>query len=460
MKDITDTICALATPAGRSGIAVVRLSGPNAFAILEGIFTPSIKVANSVPGTAVLGKILNPQNNCEIDEAMVTRFRSPRSYTGEDMGEISLHGNLVLVAALIESICSLGARLAEPGEFTMRAFLHGKIDLAQAEAVRDVIDSTTLYQAQVAGRQRAGIVGQGIRPVKEQLVNILVQLESAIEFGEEDIELQGRVEIDRKLEGIRETLMNWIESFRRGRLIREGISLAIVGGPNVGKSSLFNALLAQQRAIVTDIPGTTRDLISESLNMNGIPVRLQDTAGIRESVNPVEQIGIERSRQAMVDSDALIVVGDVSRPLSRKDLEIGEQLDGLRYIVVLNKCDLETKWTETDKRAFGGYGKSIEVSCKSGLGIQALRDLVFEEIMGPKGIESDGMMITNIRHCRALEAARAEIGHAVLALREGLSEEFALSNLHRALGHLGEITGETGVEDLLGAIFSQFCIGK
>jgi tRNA modification GTPase len=409
---------------------------------------------------ATLGRIVDPRDGAAIDEAIATCFHSPHSYTGEDMCEYSLHGNPVIVNALLDCLCAMGARIAEPGEFTLRAFLNGRMDLSQAEAVRDIIDATTLYQAQVAARQISGLIAQEIRPIKELLVEVIVDLESAVEFVEEDLAAAPLESAIEKLEGIRRKLRDWVDSFHRGRLVRDGFSLAVVGKPNVGKSSLFNALLSQNRSIVTAVPGTTRDLVSEVTNIGGIPVRLLDTAGIHDSGSFIERIGMDRSRQAIADADAVLLVGDASKPLSSQDLALKEQLMGLHCFVVINKVDLPSCWSAKEKREFSGEWPCAEVSAKAMDGIEDLRSKILEHFFGATGVEQGGMMVTNLRHCRSLEAAESDLSRATAALRDGLSEEFALTDLYRGLKRFGEITGETGVEDLLTVIFSRFCIGK
>jgi tRNA modification GTPase len=460
MKDIADTICALSTPPGRSGLAVVRLSGSRAFPLVERIFRAKVAFESLPVRRAMLGRIVDPRNGSEIDEAMLTCFQSPSSYTGEDLCEISLHGSPVLISELLDSICFLGARLAEPGEFTMRAFLHGQMDLTQAEAVRDIIDASTLHQAQVAARQRDGQLSQQIKPIKKLLLDVIVNLETAVEFVEQDLPVASRESLVRRLEEIRLQLRNWINSYRKGKIIKDGFSMALVGRPNVGKSSLFNALLAENRSIVAEIPGTTRDLVSEFTNIEGIPVRLQDTAGIHQSGGFIEKLGIDRSLQAIADADAIILVVDTSAPVTQGDLELNERLSPLNCIIAMNKADLDSCWTEKEKGDFAGGRPWAEVSAKTALGIEKLRSMILEQTLGPVTPENNGILVTNLRHCRNLEAAEEDLGGATAALREGLSEEFALLDLRGALQKLGEITGETGIEDLLGEIFSRFCIGK
>ncbi len=488
MKDQSDTICALSTPPGRSGIAVVRLSGPQSRTILSEIFLANSGSRELSSRHATLGRIVASDDGSEIDEAVAVLFPAPNSYTREDMAEISLHGSPVLIATLLDSICSLGARLAKPGEFTMRAFLNGRIDLTQAEAVHDIIEATTLYQAQVAGRQRSGSVAQNLRPIKKLVVDIIANLESAVEFVEDDLDLAGREQLVQQLGQVLEQLKDWMNSYRQGKVIKEGFSMAVVGRPNVGKSSVFNALLAQNRSIVAEMPGTTRDLVSEFTNLGGIPVRLQDTAGIHDSGDQIEQLGIDRTLQAIADADAILFVTDTSVPISQQDLEFKHQVEHLPCIVVMNKSDMPSAWTSSEKQEFmdthrksvdthqelvdthknsmdthlisGGEHPCIEVSAKTGFGIAELRTAILNRILGEGGLKQDGILVTNLRHYHSLKAAERCFANAVSALKEGLSEEFALVDLHSGLRELGALTGETAVEDILTEIFSRFCVGK
>jgi tRNA modification GTPase len=460
MKDLADTICALSTSPGRSGLAVVRVSGVQSFLFFRQIFRFSKNMDNPPARTAMLGRIVDLPNGSIIDEALATCFPSPHSYTGEDLVEFSLHGNPILISALLDSLCILGARIAEPGEFTMRAFLHGRIDLTQAEAVRDIIEATTMRQAHMAARQRSGSIARQLEPVKEKLIEIIVNMESSIEFEDENLTFPLRETVNQQLRNIQDELGRWIESYRRGKIVRDGFSMAIVGRPNVGKSSVFNALLVQDRSIVAEEPGTTRDLVSEYTSIGGVPVRLLDTAGIRKSVDSIEQLGIDRSRQAIADSDAILFVIDSSRPKSAEDMNLRSELRDLGCITVINKSDLPACWTNEEIESFAGEWRWLEVSAKTGSGIERLRSIIMDGLMGPDENAQDGIMVTNLRHCHCLEKAKADLDHAVTALREGLSEEFALVDLHGGLKALGEITGETQMEDLLTQIFSRFCIGK
>jgi tRNA modification GTPase len=460
MKNSTDLICALSTAVGRSGIAVIRLSGNHCQDIVRKIFIPKKRCQDLEPRLSIVGKIFDLNNGNELDEAVVTCFHEPHSYTGEDMAEFSIHGNPVIIAALLDSLCSLGARLAEPGEFTMRAFLNQKLDLTQAEAVNDIIMAKTLFQAQIAGRQRSGSLAQQLRSTKDELLDIIVNLESAIEFAEENLQTDSRKDIERKIEEIGSNLQKWIESYRKGRIIHDGIRMAVIGRPNVGKSSLFNSLLAQNRSIVTDIPGTTRDTVSETMSIEGIPIHLLDTAGIHQTENIIEQIGIERSQQAISDTDVILFVVDAGREASKQDFDLKNQMANSNCIVVFNKCDLSCIWSAEDKKKISGDWKYHEVSSKTGMGIEELRSIIIGTILGTSRLSQDGIMITNMRHCHALEHAEMHLQKAANTFKNLLSEEFALLDLQKCLEYLGEITGETYIEDLLDEIFSKFCIGK
>ena len=460
MPEPTDTICALSSAPGRSGLAVVRVSGNNSKNIFNKIFQPHSSESICEPRSAVLGHVIDPVSEKRIDEAVAVNYYAPKSYTGEDMTEYSIHGSPVLVSALLDCICQCGARLAEPGEFTLRAFLHGKMDLLQAEAIADIIHSTTFYQAQVAARQRSGSVSREIRPIQNIMTEIIVQLETAVEFVDENISTESIKTINVKLSVARNRIRRWIDSFHQGRIIREGFNLAVIGRTNVGKSSLFNALLKQDRSIVLDMPGTTRDLISEFTSICGIPVRLLDTAGIQESVDSAESIGVERSFRAITDADAVLFVLDRSSKKTVKDKEIKKALKDLPCIFVFNKNDLKTAWNNADVRDFSGSSPWIEVSALTGDGVEKLRTMIFDSIFGGESPDMDDVLITNLRHRHCLEDVEKELINAENALNDGLSEEFALMHLHKGLASIGAITGKTSVEDILDIIFSRFCIGK
>lgn len=449
--NLRDTIVAISTPPGRGGLGVVRLSGDDAPRIAS-------RILHFPDGTewrswrAVLAQLPGPQGEA-IDQVVVTFFEKPRSYTAEHVVEISCHGAPVVLRYCLERCCAEGARLAEPGEFTLRAFLHGRIDLPRAEAVRDLIEATTLYQARVAARQMGGSVSRRLAPVKEQLLELIALLEAGIDFAEDDVAVAGPEELTARLAPILAALAGLAGSFDYGRLVHSGITLAIVGRPNVGKSSLFNRLLRQDRAIVTDIPGTTRDLVSEVAAIHGLPVKFVDTAGIRQGEGLVESLGIERSFQAMADADLTLVVLDLSAPLAEDDRRLIEQARGQgRHLVTGNKCDLP-------KRAEVPY-QFVPVSALTGEGIDTLCERIFEAV-APRGfVETESGFITSLRHEQLLREALGALERAQAAIAEGIHHEMLLIDLYSALQALDTLTGATTADDILNRIFSTFCIGK
>jgi tRNA modification GTPase len=460
MQDLGDTICALSSAPGKAGIAIVRVSGSDCLRLLDRIFVAEQERSEMPARFAVLGWILDTQRGERLDQALATYFPAPNSYTGEDVVEFSLHGSPVLVASLLDSLSLNGARLAEPGEFTMRAYLAGRMDLPQAEAIRDIIEANTLYQVSIASRQRAGELSKAMEPLKRSLIEIIVGLESAVEFVDEELPLDSRSVVVDKLTAVRDRLRKWIDSYRCGRIIRDGFSMAIVGRPNVGKSSLFNALLDQERSIVTEIPGTTRDLISEFTSLDGIPVRLLDTAGVQDSSDRVEQLGVDRSYQAMAEADAILMVIDASSPLLPEDKDLRSRLSDYPSIVVMNKKDLKSAWTSGQKREFAGSRPWVEVSAKTGFQVDLLRSKIKHQLFGGSEPERDGLLLTNLRHRQALESVEQHLSDAARDMSRGISEEFVLLDLHKGLRQMGVLTGQTSVEDILGEIFGRFCVGK
>jgi tRNA modification GTPase len=388
-----------------------------------------------------------------VDQVVVAFFARPRSYTAEDVVEISCHGAPVVLRHAVALAMDAGARLAEPGEFTLRAYLNGRIDLPRAEAVRDLIDSTTLYQARIAAQQAGGSVSRRIAPLKEQLLELIALLEAGIDFAEDDVSVAPSAEILRRLQPVIAGVSRLAESFAFGGLVRAGLTLAIVGRPNVGKSSLFNRLLRQDRAIVTELPGTTRDVVSEVAAIHGIPVKLFDTAGIREGQGLVETLGIERSFQAMADADLALVVVDLSAPVAVEDRELMARARGQgRWILVGNKCDLPR------------LAEPIEalrpVSALTGEGIEALRDAIFQSVAPAGGAELEAGFITSLRHARLLRESLDYLGKAAAAAADNVPHEMLLLDLYGALRLIDAITGATTADDILNRIFSTFCIGK
>ncbi|MFL6277068.1 MAG: tRNA uridine-5-carboxymethylaminomethyl(34) synthesis GTPase MnmE [Blastocatellia bacterium] len=451
-----DTIAAISTPPGRGGIGVIRLSGTLALEIASVIFRTETSTPLDNAGRVRFGRIIDPATAEPVDEALLTYFKAPHSYTGEVVVELSCHGSPVILRRVLDMLTALGARIAEPGEFTLRAFLNRRMDLAQAQAVRDCINAQTEYQARVATRQLEGALSQRLAPIKDALVEVIVHLESMVEFVEDDISPAASSALRERLERINESLKEMAASFAFGRFIKQGFDLAIIGRPNVGKSSVFNRLVGTERAIVTELPGTTRDALYESTSIGGVPVRLIDTAGIRETSDLVESLGITRSRAAIADADITLLVLDASQPLTRDDAELLDSVASSRRLVAINKCDLPNRLDEGLEAA----GDVVKISALTGSGFDELTARLFARLGGEQGSERDDLMITDARQHAALTRAIADIGEARDLMIQGELEEVILLKLHGALQSLGEITGETLTEDILGQIFSTFCIGK
>lgn len=446
------TIVALSTPRGRGALAVIRLSGPAAVSIARRLADLDEVEARR----ATLVTLTRLDDKTILDQVLLTFFVAPHSLTGEDVVEISCHGSPAIVRNIIDTTLELGAVLAGPGEFTLRALSNGKINLAQAEAIRDLIAAQTDAAVKQASRQLNGELSNALGPFKEKLLEVIVLLESALEFVEEDIPAPRVNEIDGELAAIVRGVEKLARSYSSGRLIQEGIRVAITGRPNVGKSSLFNSLVERERAIVTDIPGTTRDTLTEAIDLDGIPVILTDTAGLRDTTDGIETLGIERTRRAMSDSDLVLVVLDGSDEIGPSDRDLLDQTSITRRLVVINKSDLPRF----------GVAESclqdlqpINVSARTGEGLSALRSAILASV-NSNGVDDDSLLITNARHYDLLCSTQRALEDARSALGDRLSEELVLVPLHNALKFLGQITGETTTEDLLSEIFSTFCIGK
>jgi tRNA modification GTPase len=456
-----DTIAAISTPPGRGGIGIVRISGPTSLQIATSFFC-SQSTDQPQPNRAQFGRVVDPDNDEFLDEVILTFFKAPHSYTGEDLVEISCHGSPIILGRLLEMIIERGARIAEPGEFTLRAFYNKRIDLAQAQAVRDVINAQTLYQARVAVKQLEGELSSRLSPAKTALVEVIVQLESSLEFVGDDISPEALSSLSKKVREIIKTTRSIAASFTFGRLVKEGFELAIVGRPNVGKSSVFNRLIGVDRAIVTELPGTTRDTLHETASIKGIPVRLVDTAGIRNTIDPVETLGIGRTRTAIADADISLVVFDASYPINHSDIELLTSVPEPRRILALNKIDL---LSTADLDDFANNGKEavknpVRISALTGAGFDRLVERIVERLSGDKATERDDIMLTDARQYAAVSKALEFLESAFELLQQGELEEIILLKLRGALSALGEITGETLTEDILGQIFSTFCIGK
>jgi tRNA modification GTPase len=468
MKSEDDTIAAIATPLGEGGISVIRLSGKRAFDIADRVFRGETPLKAAKSHTAHFGHILGLDGE-PIDEVISTVYRSPRSYTTEDSVEISCHGGVLVTRKVLECVLQAGARLAEPGEFTKRAFLNGRLDLSQAEAVADLIHSRSEASHRSSLQQLSGRLSERVRRIRDELIDTASLLELELDFAEEGIELASRGRISDRLNGITSDLKDLAESFGVGRFFREGVKVVILGKPNVGKSSLLNALLNENRAIVTDVPGTTRDTIEENITIDGVLFRLVDTAGLREPANLVEKEGIQRARQQIDTADLVLFVFDLSQHIDNYELiEVQNSRSSAesflrKCIVVLNKCDL-VRNGQTGSCASAdlpGVSRIVKLSALTHDGLDTLKRLLVEHVIGRRpAMDDSGVMVTNVRHQEALRKTIDHLELAVKSLESGQSEEFVSVDLRNALDFLGEIIGTVTSEDVLNNIFGKFCIGK
>ena len=435
---------------------MIRLSGPLSLKITRALvdddwFEPQ-------PNRVTLRNVLDPQTKEIVDSALITYFKSPHSFTGEDVVELSCHGSPVLLRHLIDVILHLDARAAGPGEFTLRALANRRLNLSQAEAVRDLINAQTKTAARQAVRQLKGELSARLQPVKETLINIIVPLESSLEFVEDDLPEIAADHLNTKLADLVRRLETLASSFRAGRLLKEGLKVTLAGRPNVGKSSVFNKLLSTDRAIVTDVPGTTRDSLSELISLRGIPVLLTDTAGVRASADKVENLGVERTRRAIADADMVVVVIDGSLPLMPEDKDVLAEVAESPHLIALNKSDLDS-FSNDGLRWKVSQAPVIAVSAKTGAGLDALRAAILEPFAAQGTHETD-FLITDARHFDLLRRAQDALSSSKVLLEQRASEELVLVGLYDALRLLGQITGETTPDDVLSQIFATFCIGK
>jgi tRNA modification GTPase len=454
-----DTIAAVSTPPGRGGIGVVRLSGPRAVEILDSLVRLRQPAEHM---RARLADVMDAEGGegadaARIDEAVVTCFFAPNSYTGEDVAEIAAHGSPVVLDLLLRRALALGARLAGPGEFTERAFLGGRIDLTQAEAVRDLIEAQTLAQARQAASQLGGALSRRVQPAKQKLVELIALLEAGIDFAEDDVEVAPQSEIAQRIAELTAPLAALEASFARGRIVHDGLTLAIVGRPNAGKSSLFNRLVERDRAIVTATPGTTRDLVTERISLDGIPVELVDTAGLREAGEEVEQLGIARSREALADAALVLVVLDATQALNDEERRLLRAVEGRPALVAQNKCDLIGDGA-AQRPAMDAELAVLPTSALTGEGIAALKERIVALATG--GAAAEPGMLTSVRHHEAIAGELAALKDAARANAGAIPHEMILLDLYRALGALDSLTGQTTADDILNLIFSTFCIGK
>ena len=457
---IDDTIAAIATAPGEGGIGIIRISGDKSLQVAQSIFKSKsgkmIKDYNT--RTLIYGKIVDGEK--VIDEALVVYMKGPNSYTAEDVIEINCHGGFISVKKILELILSKGVRLADAGEFTKRAFLNGRIDLSQAEAIIDVIKSKTDMAHEVAQNQLEGSLAKKIKDLRMNVTEVLAHLEVSIDFAEEDVEEITYQTLEEKAIELRNEIKKLYDTAESGKILRDGLKTVIVGKPNVGKSSLLNSILGENRAIVTDIAGTTRDVIEEFVNIKGIPLKIVDTAGIRETEDIVEKIGVEKSRESFSTADLVIMVLDASRKLSEEDMEILENLKNKKTIVLLNKMDLEPKIELEKVKEFVNSEDIIEISALKHQGIEQLQDKIESMVYHGSVKNSSNLMITNSRHKDALFKAYESINDAINAIDQRMPYDFIEVDFKNIWDYLGYINGDTVREDLLDTIFANFCIGK
>ncbi len=455
-----DTIAAISTPVGEGGIAVIRVSGPEAVEVVDRVYKGKRSLTEVDTHTVHYGHILHPETKEVLDEVLVTVMRAPRTFTREDVVEVSCHGGVVPVQKVLEALLTAGARLAEPGEFTKRAFLNGRIDLSQAEAVIDLIRSKTDRAARVAMDQARGRLSRLIRKLRQEILETLAHLAVNVDYPEYDAEELTAKTLLSRCRQIEGEILRLLETARQGKILRDGIATVIVGRPNVGKSSLLNALSQENKAIVTDIPGTTRDVIEEYVNVRGIPLRLVDTAGIRETEDVVERIGVERSRRALEQADLVLLVLNYAEPLTEDDRKLLEAVRSHTAIVVVNKTDLE-RWIDLEEvRRLIGDTPLVTLSLKEERGLDRLEEAIGELFFAGKVEGTEATYVSNVRHIHLLERALGNVRDAIAGIEGNIPLDMVEIDLKNAWQHLGEIIGEAVSEDLIDQIFSQFCLGK
>lgn len=454
-----DTIAAIATAPGEGGIGIIRISGEESKSVLDKIFIPA-NPSSLQNRKMSYGNIVDPLSNKVIDEVLCVYMKGPKTYTVEDVVEINCHGGMVPLRKTLELVLANGARMAEPGEFTKRAFLNGRLDLSQAEAVIDVIKAKTDRTFDVALNQLEGIFSERIREIRNKLVDILVNLTVNIDYPDEDIEEITYEKLSFDLNEVLSEIENLLSSADTGRIMRDGLSVAIIGKPNVGKSSLMNSLLKETRAIVTEIPGTTRDTIEEHISIKGIPVRLTDTAGIRETDDIIEKIGIEKSKESFNQADLVIFILDSSRNLEHEDMEIMELINPDKTVILLNKIDLNQILKKDDILLKNSGFTIIETSMKNQMGISEIENKIVDLVYGGKVSQNNNLMVTNVRHKDILEKSRKSLDDAINMVKMQEALEFIEIDVNSAYESLGEIIGETVQDDIINEVFARFCLGK
>ena len=458
-----NTIAAIATATGNGGIGIIRMSGEKCFEILKKIFIPIDKnlSLDKVKGYRIkYGYIINSETGEKIDEVLVSFFRAPKSYTTENMCEINSHGGTIVERKILEQCLLNGADLAEPGEFTKRAFLNGRIDLSQAESVIDLINSKTEKEAEASFDQLQGRLSREIKEMKNSLLDIMSDIEASIDYPEYDIEETTNEKIRNLLNSVKERLIKLEESFENGKILKEGVKTVIVGKPNAGKSSLLNTMLNEDRAIVSDLAGTTRDTIEEFININGIPLKIIDTAGIRDTNNAIEKIGVEKAINLIEHADLIIAVFDSSQKLDEEDFKVLDLVKNKKSILLLNKCDLSQKNDETIKYISNNNKNVLKASMKTKKGVSELYEMITKLFSNNEVDISDGIIITNIRHKNLIHKSISSIDKAELSIEQNMPIDVIAICIKETLENLGEITGDNVSEDIIDKIFAKFCLGK
>lgn len=452
------TITAIATPVGVGGIAVIRISGDEAISITDKIFISKTKISDAESHTVHYGHIVDKDNEI-IDEVLVTVMRAPRSYTKEDVVEISTHGGIIASKNVLKRIIEAGAYLAKPGEFTKRAFLNGRIDLSQAEAIIDTINAKTTLEQKNALSQVGGALSLEINNIRNDLISLAASMQVIIDYPDEELEDVTIDDILQRVEKASEKINNLINSSQNGKIIKNGIKTVIAGKPNVGKSSLLNILAQEDRAIVTDIAGTTRDVIEESVNIDGITLILTDTAGIRQTDDTVEKIGVMRSKQSIDTADLVIIVLDATSPLDDEERELLKITEDKKKIIIINKTDVENNIASTLSQELSQY-LPIEISIKTNTGLEVLTNRIKELYNLGKIGQNENTIVTNLRHVEALERAKSSLASCISSINDGMPSDIASIDINQAIDALGEITGAVVSEDIVSAIFHSFCVGK
>ncbi|MFZ5641152.1 MAG: tRNA uridine-5-carboxymethylaminomethyl(34) synthesis GTPase MnmE [Bacillota bacterium] len=459
---LEDTIAAISTPIGEAGIGIVRMSGKNAVEIGQKLFRgrKPVDLAAAESHKLLYGHLIEPETGNVVDEVLVSVMRAPHSFTAEDVVEINCHGGVVAVRKALECVIKAGARLAEPGEFTKRAFLNGRLDLAQAESVMDLINAKTEKSLKVAVRQLAGGLSAKVRDVRQALLKTMAHIEAGIDFPEHDIEELSREQVTTAAREVLAEIEQLIDTAESGKILREGLRTVILGKPNVGKSSLLNALLHEKRAIVTDIPGTTRDVIEEFVSIKGIPLKIIDTAGIRETDDLVEKIGVEKTKEMLEEADLVLFMLDAATGIEEEDRLIAGLVSGKTGFMLINKTDLRP---EMDLGPIAGLTEGlgpVKISLRTGAGLEELKERIVQKVMAGQVDAGEGVMVTNVRHRNALAEARDSLQEVLNTLALGMPTDCMAIDLRNAWEKLGEISGETLGEDVIDRIFSEFCIGK